>query len=104
MIIAKCTLRPGKESSVKRFHPWIFSGAIKSTEPKSIEGELVEVFDSNELYLCTGYYQIGSISIRVLTYNQEEIDFDYLAGLSTETGLKLPVGLWRSRWITRFGN
>ena len=70
-------LNPQKEESLKRFHPWIFSGAIHHTDSPLEEGEIVDVFDSNNNYLATGHCQIGSIAIRVLTFKQEKIDIAF---------------------------
>ncbi len=59
-------LKTGKDKSVFRYHPWIFSGAIAKTEGKIQEGELVKVYNSDNRYLATGHYQIGSIAVRIL--------------------------------------
>ena len=67
-------LNPKKEESLKRFHPWIFSGAIHHTDEVLEEGEIVDVFDSQNNFLCTGHCQVGSIAVRVLTFQREEID------------------------------
>ena len=67
-------LKRGKEDSLKRFHPWIFSGAIHHTEGDPQEGEKVMVYTSENEYIATGHYQIGSIMVRVLTFDQEVID------------------------------
>ena len=67
-------LKRGKEDSLKRFHPWIFSGAIHHTEGEPQEGEKVMVYTSENEYIATGHYQIGSIMVRVLTFDQEVID------------------------------
>ena len=74
---SKCILHKGKEPSIKRYHPWIFSGAVKSIEPKPKEGQIVEVYSSDNEYLCTGYYQVGSISVRILTFRNETIDYTF---------------------------
>ena len=67
-------LKRGKEDSLRRFHPWIFSGAIHHMSEEPEEGELVEVFTSENEYIATGHYQIGSIMVRVLTFEHEPID------------------------------
>ncbi len=74
----KLYLKPGKEESLKRFHPWIFSGAIASTDGTPEEGEVVEVYTSKKEFIAKGHFQIGSIAVRVLTFIQEEhIDTDF---------------------------
>lgn len=70
----KIILKPGKESSLQRFHPWIFSGAIAEAEGSPEEGELVEVLTSKREFIAIGHAQIGSIAVRVLSFEQEIID------------------------------
>ncbi|MDE5999481.1 MAG: class I SAM-dependent rRNA methyltransferase [Bacteroidaceae bacterium] len=67
-------LKRGKDDSLRRFHPWIFSGAIHHTEGNPEEGEKVMVFTSENEYIATGHFQIGSIMVRVLTFDHEEIN------------------------------
>lgn len=74
MNYCKVFLKPKKEDSLLRFHPWIFSGAIQSFDGKPAEGDLVEVYGSNNRFLAIGHYQIGSIAIRVLSFKQITID------------------------------
>lgn len=91
------TLRHKKEESLKRFHPWVFSGAI-AKKPQSIqEGETVKVFSTHGDFLCVGHYQIGSISVRILSFTDEPIDTDFYARriseaykMRTEIGLSRP--------------
>lgn len=73
----KVYLKPGKEESLKRFHPWIFSGAIMRFEPRPEEREVVDVYTSAGEYIATGHYQIGSIAVRVLSFKQRTIDKDF---------------------------
>ena len=67
-------LKRGKDESLKRFHPWIFSGAIQRMSEEPEEGEKVMVFTSDNEYIATGHFQIGSIMVRVLSFDNEEID------------------------------
>ncbi len=71
----KIVLKSGKDQSVKRFHPWIFSGAIKKTYGSLAEGDLVEVFSNQDEFLGIGHYQIGSIAVRIVSF--EKVDPDY---------------------------
>ena len=73
----KIILKPGKEESILRHHPWVFSGAISSLPDGLEEGELVEVFSSKGKKLATGHYQIGSISVRILEFGEQEIPEDF---------------------------
>ena len=67
-------LKRGKEESLRRFHPWIFSGAIARTDDGIEEGEVVEVLTADKEYIATGHFQIGSIMVRVLSFDNETID------------------------------
>lgn len=73
----KIILKKGREDAVKRFHPWIFSGAIHRTEGSIKDGDLVEVVDFKNQYLATGYYNDGSITVRILSFEKEEINQDF---------------------------
>jgi 23S rRNA (cytosine1962-C5)-methyltransferase len=74
MLYKKIYLNPKKEESIKRFHPWIFSGAIHHTEGTPEEGEIVEIYDSQAHFLALGHCQIGSIAVRILTFQKELIN------------------------------
>ena len=74
---AEIYLRRGKEESLLRRHPWIFSGAIEriKSEGEIREGEIVDVFTRSGDFIARGHYQIGSIAVRVLTFDEaEQID------------------------------
>ena len=75
--VYKVYLKPKKEESLLRFHPWVFSGAIARIEGNPEEGDVVEVYTSDKKYIASGHYQIGSIAVRVLTFSHEEIDHDF---------------------------
>lgn len=68
------TLKRGKEESLLRFHPWVFSGAIASLPKDLEEGEIVRVLSSDGSFLGIGHYEIGSIAVRILTTAEREID------------------------------
>lgn len=70
----KVILKNGKEESLKRFHPWIFSGAIAKLDNTIEEGDLVSVYSANNTFIGNGYYQIGSIAVRILSFSDEPID------------------------------
>ena len=74
----KVYLKSGKEESLKRFHPWVFSGAIARLDGEPEEGEVVEIYTSKKEFIAKGHFQIGSIAVRVLTFRQDEaIDKDF---------------------------
>lgn len=68
MDIPKIWLKPGKEQSVRRFHPWVFSGAIQRTSGEIHDGEIAEVLDSKGNYLATGHCSSGSIAVRIFSF------------------------------------
>ena len=68
------TLQQDKEVSVLRFHPWIFSGAIKSETSKISNGQIVDIYSSKEKYLATGHYSDKSIAVKILSFEKKNID------------------------------
>ena len=68
----KVYLKPGKEESLKRFHPWVFSGAIAHFDGEPEEGEVVEIYTSKKEFIAKGHFQIGSIAVRVLSFCWDE--------------------------------
>ena len=91
----KVYLKPGKEESLKRFHPWIFSGAIAHIDGKPEEGEVVEVYTAARQFIAKGHWQIGSIAVRVLSFRQEEeINTDFWRRkLQTAKEMRRSIGL-----------
>lgn len=73
----KIVLKSGKEQSIRRFHPWIFSGAIKKIYGNPVEGDLVDVFDNKDTFLAVGHYQPSSIAVRILSFIQETPDINF---------------------------
>ena len=73
----KIYLKKGKEESLKRFHPWVFSGAIQHQPEDVEEGEVVRVMTIGGEFIAVGHYQIGSIAVRVMSFDDVEIDDDF---------------------------
>lgn len=73
----RIVLKKGKDQSLKRFHPWVFSGAIDKIDREPVEGEIVEVYSKEGEFLGCGHYQIGSITVRILSFTKCEIDSDF---------------------------
>ena len=73
----KITLKSGKEQSVRRYHPWIFSGAIKKMSGEPLEGDIVDVYDNQNGFLAVGHYQPSSIAVRILSFEQVEPDMNF---------------------------
>lgn len=70
-------LKKGKEDSLKRFHPWVFSGAIAHMDDGIEEGDIVRVITQSDAFIALGHYQIGSIAVRVLSFQDIAIDDDF---------------------------
>jgi 23S rRNA (cytosine1962-C5)-methyltransferase len=87
-------LKRGKEDSLLRFHPWIFSGAIHHVDPDMQEGDVVKVFTANGDFIAVGHYQIGSITVRVLSFRDIPIDDDFWRSrLAAALQMRLSIGI-----------
>ncbi len=95
----KLYLKKGKEHSVKRFHPWIFSGAIEKINQEGIqEGELVSIYSNTNDFLAIGHIAIGTIAVRILSFEDREINLDFWIEkirLATET--RKTIGLYHHK-------
>ncbi|MBE9467345.1 MAG: class I SAM-dependent rRNA methyltransferase [Bacteroidetes bacterium] len=74
---SKVILKSGKEQSINRYHPWIFSGAIKLINGDVKEGDIVEVYSNHNEFLALGHYQIGTITVRIFSFEKTEINFEF---------------------------
>ena len=70
----KVTLKPTKEKSLQRKHPWLFSGAIKEIDDNIHDGDIVRVYSNKDKYLATGHYNEGNISVRIFDFNERSIN------------------------------
>ena len=87
-------LKRGKEESLLRFHPWVFSGAIQHADPGIAEGDVVRVVNSQGDFIAIGHYQMGSIAVRVLSFNDESIDEPFWGRrLSSALEVRQSIGL-----------
>ena len=87
-------LKKGKEESLQRFHPWIFSGAIQKIEGKPEEGDIVTVYTADRTFIARGHVQVGSIAVRVLTFKDEPIDYDFWhARIATAYDIRKSIGV-----------
>lgn len=77
MPIAKIILKNGKERSIERFHPWVFSGAIQKMNGDAKNGDIIDVYSSTNKFLGRGHYNNGSITVRLLTFIEEDINKDF---------------------------
>lgn len=90
-------LKKGKEESLDRFHPWVFSGALAPFDPSQIEeGETVAIEAADGRFIGVGHYQIGSIAVRILDFSDRKIDADFFTErLAGALALRLALGLRR---------
>ena len=87
-------LRKSKEESLKRFHPWVFSGAVHHIEGEPSEGDIVEVLNHEGRFIALGHWQIGSIAVRVLTFKRQKIDAEFWKKrLSTALDVRKSIGV-----------
>lgn len=87
-------LKRGKEESLRRFHPWVFSGAILKTDDGIEEGDFVRVVSNEGDFIAVGHYQKGSIAVRVLSFRDTEIDANFWsARLASALNMRIAIGL-----------
>ena len=87
-------LKRGKQESLLRFHPWVFSGAIQQADEGIGEGEVVRVVNSQGDFIAVGHYQMGSIAVRVLSFHDESIDEVFWGRrLASALQVRLSIGL-----------
>ena len=93
----KIILKKGKEDSLLRRHPWIFSGAIYSADNDLQEGDVVNVYTAKGDFIAVGHWQIGSIAVRVLSFEPERINDEFYENkLSSALDVRRSIGLLRS--------
>lgn len=103
MTLPLVTLKPGKEQSLNRFHPWVFSGAIKHISQELEEGELVTVVSNKDEFLAIGHFQIGSIAVRILSFEELPVDSTFWENkLASAIQLRRELGLLESEQTNVF--
>lgn len=110
-ISSKLILKSGKDQSLMRLHPWIFSGAIKKMHGNPDEGDLIEVYNNKDEYLGFGHYQKSSIAVRMLSFNKEDQKDDlWMDRINAAWKLRQNLGLLSTeetnvfRWINAEGD
>ena len=87
-------LKRGKDESLKRFHPWVFSGAIQKIDEGVEEGEVVRVLANSGDFIAVGHYQEGSIAVRVLSFSDVLIDDEFWhSRLSSALKMRQAIGI-----------
>ncbi len=93
----KIVLKSGKDQSLKRFHPWVFSGAIKKIYGNINEGDIVSVWSNKDEFLGLGHYQIGSIAVRIFSFEEVEISDEFwFKKLESAWKLRQNIGITNS--------
>lgn len=88
------SLKQGKDESLRRYHPWVFSGAIARRDAGLADGDLVEVCDAEGNFIALGHYQGGTIAVRVLSFEKREIDHDFwVERMKSARAVREAVGL-----------
>lgn len=94
----KIVLRSGKDQSLRRYHPWVFSGAIKKMYGQPADGDVVQVYSNQDEFLGIGHYQDGSIAVRILSFSEETIGEEfYLARIREAVRARAQIGLLDSK-------
>ncbi len=75
--MSKIILKKGRDASIKRFHPWVFSGAIAQIVGDVAEGDVISVYSNTGEFLATGHYQVGSIAVRILSFDADILRDDF---------------------------
>ena len=102
-IKAKIILKPGREKSILRYHPWIFSGAVSKMEPDIQEGDVADVFSHDNIYLATGHYQPSTITVRLFTFENQDINEDFWRKkLKDAIDLRIKLGFFNNKDINVF--
>ena len=87
-------LNKGKEESLRRYHPWVFSGAVHHIEGEPKEGDFVRVLTHDGTFIAVGHWQIGSIAVRVLSFLDEEINHQFWTNkLATAYEMRKAIGV-----------
>lgn len=90
----KILLKKGRDESVRRFHPWVFSGSVANIVGNPAEGDVVSVYDCNGNFLGCGHFQVGSIAVRILSFVSDVIDDGFWVDtLSRAYSLRVSAGL-----------
>ncbi|MBR1769550.1 MAG: class I SAM-dependent rRNA methyltransferase [Bacteroidales bacterium] len=97
----KAVLFKGKEKSLERKHPWLFSGAIQNKDKDLQEGDAVEVYSASGDFLCVGHWQNETIAVKILSFQKENIDFDFFnKRIALAVNYRKTLGLFNDKTTT----
>lgn len=92
--MVRIVLKRGRDESVRRFHPWVFSGSVAQIQGSPAEGDLVAVYAADGSFLACGHYQIGSIAVRILSFDSDVLAPDFWEiMLSRALAVRVAAGL-----------
>ena len=92
--MVRIVLKRNREESLLRFHPWVFSGAIAQIQGSPAEGDVVAVYAADGSFLAIGHYQIGSIAVRVLSFEYDTLPADFwVTSLRRALSVRVAAGL-----------
>ncbi|MBQ4169565.1 MAG: hypothetical protein II599_07000, partial [Bacteroidales bacterium] len=92
--MVRIVLKRNREESLLRFHPWVFSGAIAQIQGSPAEGDVVAVYAADGSFLAIGHYQIGSIAVRVLSFEYDTLPADFWeTSLRKALAVRIAAGL-----------
>ena len=93
--MVKVFLKRGRDESLRRFHPWVFSGAVAQVQGSPAEGDIVGVYSAEGQFLASGHWQIGSIAVRILSFDADPTAPDFwINSISRALAVREAVGLY----------
>ena len=95
--MVKVFLKHGRDESLRRFHPWVFSGAVAQVQGSPAEGDIVGVYSAEGQFLASGHWQIGSIAVRILSFDADPTAPDFwVNSIARALEARIAVGLYAS--------
>ncbi len=93
--MVKVFLKHGRDESLRRFHPWVFSGAVAQVQGSPAEGDIVGVYSAEGQFLASGHWQVGSIAVRILSFDADPTAPDFWTNsISRALEARIAVGLY----------
>ena len=93
--MVKVFLKHGRDESLRRFHPWVFSGAVAQVQGSPAEGDIVGVYSAEGQFLASGHWQIGSIAVRILSFDADPTAPDFwINSIARALQARIAVGLY----------
>ena len=93
--MVKVFLKHGRDESLRRFHPWVFSGAVAQVQGSPAEGDIVGVYSAEGQFLASGHWQVGSIAVRILSFDADPTAPDFWTNsIARSLQARIAVGLY----------